>query len=129
MRIFKNTWFRRFARDQKITDHALRDAVRRAESGQIDANLGGGVVKQRVARSGRGKSKGFRTVILYRAGERAIFVYGFPKSERENIRKDEKKQFKKMAGYVIELSEEQLNELVTKAGTARNPKLCALGQR
>ena len=113
MRIFKNTWFRRFARDQKITDHALRDAVRRAESGQVDANLGGGVVKQRVARSGRGKSKGFRTVILYRAGERAIFVYGFPKSERENIRKDEKKQFKKMAGYVIELSEEQLNELVT----------------
>ena len=48
-----------------------------------------------------------------REGERAIFVYGFPKSERENIRKDEKEQFKKMAGYVIELSEEQLNELVT----------------
>ena len=53
MRIFKNTWFRRFARDQKITDHALRDAVRRAESGQIDANLGGDVVKQRVARPGQ----------------------------------------------------------------------------
>jgi len=45
MRIFKNAWFRRFARDQNITDHAIRDAVRRAESGQIDADLGGGVVK------------------------------------------------------------------------------------
>lgn len=90
MRILKNAWFRRFARDQKITDHALRDAVRRAESDRIDANLGGGVIKQRLARPGHGKSKGYRTVILYRAGERAIFVYGFSKSERENIREDEK---------------------------------------
>jgi len=113
MRVFKNTWFRRFARDQKITDYALRNVVQRAESGQIDANLGGGVVKQRVARPGYGKSKGYRTVILYRAGERAFFVYGFSKSQRENIREDEQKQFKKMAGHVLELSEEQLNELVT----------------
>ena len=113
MRIFKNAWFRRFARDQKITDYALLDAVRRAESGQIDANLGGGVVKQRVARPGHGKSKGYRTVILYQAGERAFFVYGFSKSQRENIRGDEKEQFKKMASHVLKLSEEQLNELVT----------------
>ena len=101
MRIFKNAWFRRFARDQKITDHALRDAVRRAESGQIDANLGGSVVKQRVARLGHGKSKGYRTVILYRAKERAIFVYGFSKSQRKNIREDEKEQFKKLASHVL----------------------------
>ena len=58
-----------------------------------------------------GQVKG--SVILYRAGERAFFVYGFSKSERENIREDEKKQFKKMASHVIELSEEQLNKLVT----------------
>ena len=106
-------WFRRFARDQKITDHALRDAVRRAESGRIDANLGGGVVKQRVARPGHGKSKGYRTVILYRTAEMAIFVYGFSKSQRKNIREDEKEQFKKMASHVLELSGEQLNELIT----------------
>jgi len=105
MRIFKNAWFHRFARDQNITDHAIRDAVRRAESGQIDADLGGGVVKQRVARQGHGKSKGYRTVILYRAGERAIFVYGFSKSQRKNIKKKKKKK--------MELSEEQLDELVT----------------
>ena len=113
MRILKNAWFRRFARDQKVTDHALRDAVRRAESGQIDANLGGGVVKQRVARPGHGKSKGYRTVILYRVGEMAIFVYGFSKSQRKNIREDEKEQFKKMANHVLELSQEQLNELIS----------------
>ena len=55
MRIFMNAWFERFARKQRITDAALIDAVRRAERGQIDADLGGGVIKQRVARAGQGK--------------------------------------------------------------------------
>ncbi len=52
VRIFKNTWFERYARKQRITDSALIDAVRRAERGQIDADLGGGVIKQK-SRSGR----------------------------------------------------------------------------
>lgn len=112
MRIFKNAWFVRFARDQKVTDSALRDAVRRAESGQVDGDLGGGVVKQRVARMGQGKSRGFRTILLYRAGERAFFVYGFAKSNKANLREDEKKQFKKMARHVLGLSDEQLNGLI-----------------
>ncbi len=55
VRIFKNTWFERYARKQRITDSALIDAVRRAERGQIDADLGGGVIKQRVARAGQGE--------------------------------------------------------------------------
>ncbi len=112
MRIFKNAWFVRFARDQKMSDGALRDAVRRAESGQVDGDLGGGVVKQRVARMGQGKSKGFRTILLYRAGERAFFVYGFAKSDRANLREDEKEQFKKMARHVLGLSDEQLSGLI-----------------
>ena len=65
MRIFKNAWFERFTRKQGIPDKALIEAVERAEQGRIDANLGGGVLKQRVARQGQGKSGGFRTIILY----------------------------------------------------------------
>ena len=114
MRIFKNIWFVRFARDQKISDSALRDAVRRAESGQVDGNLGGGVVKQRIARMGQGKSRGFRTILLYRAGQRAFFVYGFTKSDRASLREDEEEQFKKMARHVLGLSDEQLNGLIAK---------------
>ena len=114
MRIFKNAWFVRFARDQKVPDSALRAAVRRAESGQVDGDLGGGVVKQRVARMGQGKSRGFRAILLYRAGERAFFVYGFAKSDRANLRNDEKEQFKKMAKHVLGLSDEQLNGLMTR---------------
>ena len=112
MRIFKNAWFVRFARAQKISDEALREAVLRAESGQVDADLGGGVVKQRIARPGQGKSKGYRTIILLREGYRAFFVYGFAKSERDNIRKDEEEQFKKMTKHVLGLSEAHLNILI-----------------
>lgn len=75
MRIFKNAWFERFARKQKLEDAALRDAIQRAEQGLIDADLGGGVIKQRVARPGQGKSGGYRTIILYRQSHRAFFIY------------------------------------------------------
>ena len=41
----------------------------------------GGVIKQRLAREGQGKSGGFRSIVLFRRGEKAFFVYGFAKSE------------------------------------------------
>lgn len=114
MRVFKNAWFERFARKQHIPDQALLEAVEQAEKGQIDADLGSGVLKQRVARQGHGKSGGFRTIILYRATQRAFFVYGFAKGERSNIEDDEKAQFKKAATYVLGLSDQQLTELIGK---------------
>ena len=114
MRIFKNAWFVRFASARNISNDALREAVLRVECGQVDADLGGGVVKQRIARPGQGKSSGYRTIILLRAGYRAFFVYGFVKSDRDNIRKDEEEQFKKMAKHVLGLSDVQLNSLIAK---------------
>ena len=112
MRIFKNAWFERFARKQKIQDGALRDAVRRAEQGLVDADLGGGVIKQRVARPGQGRSGGYRTLILYRQAHRAFFVYGFAKSQQANISDEEAAAFKKAARYVLELTDEQLATLI-----------------
>lgn len=85
---------------------------RRAEKGQIDANLGGGVIKQRIARHGESKTKGYRSIILFRKGELSFFVYGFSKSELGNIRADEEAQFKKMAKHVFALTDAQLSELV-----------------
>lgn len=63
MRVFKNAWFERFARKQGISDAVLLEAVERAERGLIDADLGGCVIKQRVARPGQGRSGGWRTVL------------------------------------------------------------------
>lgn len=112
MRIFKNAWFERFARKQKIQDTALREAVQRAEQGLIDADLGGGVIKQRVARPGQGRSGGYRTLIFYRQAHRAFFVYGFAKSELTNIRDEEEAAFKKAARHVLGLTDEQLAALI-----------------
>jgi hypothetical protein len=111
-RVFKTKWFQRFARKEKLADAILLEAVDRAEKGQIDADLGGGVIKQRVARPGKGKSGGYRTIILFRRGESAVFMYGFAKSERDNIEADEEKQFKEAAKHVLALTEKQLAELV-----------------
>jgi hypothetical protein len=115
VRTFKSRWFQRFARKEGITDSVLLEAVARAGKGQIDADLGGGVIKQRISRSGQGRSKGYRTIILFRCGAKAFFVYGFAKSQRANIDDDEKEQFKEAAKHVLALREKQLAELL-KAG-------------
>jgi hypothetical protein len=89
VRIYKTKWVGRFTRRERIRDSDLAEAVRRAGRGLIDADLGGGIIKQRVARAGQGRSGGFRMLLAYREGHRAVFLYGFAKSERENIADDE----------------------------------------
>ena len=111
-RVLKTRWFERFTRKEKIGDTVLVEAVRRAELGQVDADLGGGVIKQRIARPGKGKSGGYRTIILFQRRERAVFVYGFAKSDRANIDTDEEKQFKEAARHVLRLTEQQIEELI-----------------
>ncbi|MGZ8489598.1 MAG: type II toxin-antitoxin system RelE/ParE family toxin [Candidatus Binatia bacterium] len=111
MRIFKNAWFSRFARRENIKDAVLVDAVARAERGVIDADLGAGVIKQRIARPGQGKSGGYRSVILFRKGTQAFFVYGFAKSDRENIEDDELEKFKILARAWFALSDKQIEAM------------------
>ena len=112
MKVFKNAWFGRFARKENISAQVLWDAVDRAEKGLVDADLGGGVIKQRIARPGESKSKGYRSIVLYRKGDKAFFVYGFPKSDLGNIRDAEQEQFKKAAKSIFALSDEQIRQLI-----------------
>lgn len=112
MRIFKNAWFRRFARRERITDRTLQEAIARAEEGIIDADLGGNIIKQRIARPGQGKSGGYRTVIVFRKEDRAFFVYGYAKSERDNIDQGEADAFKRAAMELLALSDEQIQMLI-----------------
>lgn len=70
------------------------------------------MIKQRVARTNEGKSGGYRTILLYRRGTRAFFVYGFPKNERDNLREDEVKQLKRLAKETFALSDAQIDRLV-----------------
>ena len=112
VRIYKNTWFWRFARRERITDQTLLEAIARAERGIFDADLGGNVIKQRIARSGQGKSGSYRTVIVFRQADKAFFVYGYAKSERDNIDRAETEAFKKAAKALLSLSDQQIEQLI-----------------
>lgn len=112
MRIFKNRWFDKFARKASINDASLIEAVNRLKLGSVDADLGNGVIKQRIAREGSGKSGGFRSIILFKIGNRAVFVFGFAKSDKSNLNKEELFTFRKAAKIILSLSDEQIqNEL------------------
>src|SRR5271157_4080559 len=97
MRVFKNRAFSRFADKNEISDEDLCDAVGRASRGLIAADLGGGVIKQRISRQGEGKSGGFRTMILFRPRDRAVFVHGFAKKDLGNVSPKELSALKKLA--------------------------------
>ena len=108
MRIFKSKWFAKFARKEEISDEKLSQAVKDADAGNIDADYGGGVIKQRIARPKEGKSGGYRPIILYRRGEKAFFVYGFAKNAIENIDKADVQGFKKLAKVMLAATERQV---------------------
>ena len=78
-----------YAQRERISDLALCEALDRANRGIVDADLGSGLVKQRVARFGQGRSGGYRMLSAFRRQSRAVFLYGFAKNERENIAEDE----------------------------------------
>ena len=108
----QNKPFARFARKARIPDAALCAAVAEASNGLIGADLGGGVVKQRIARQDAGKSGGFRTIILFRLRERAFFVHGFAKNEQDNIRDDELATFKMLAAQMMAYEDAALTRAV-----------------
>ncbi len=112
MRVFKSKWFIRFTRKERINDATLCKVVKEAEKGNIDADYGGGVIKQRIARPHQGKSGGYRSIIYYRQEDKAFFVYGWPKSERANIDEDEEKEFKRQAKLTLALNDEQIQKLL-----------------
>lgn len=87
--------------------------MKRAENGLVDADLGGGVVKQRVAREGAGKSGGYRTLILYRQGDRAVFAFGFAKSAQANISKADLAILREAATEAFRWSDVELDRLVS----------------
>ena len=86
----------------------MREAVNQLEAGQADADLGGGVYKVRIARSGEGKSGGYRVIVFFKSEERTFFVYGFAKSDRANIDRGELQAFKEDAKEQLALTNEQI---------------------
>ncbi len=112
MRIFKNREFNKWASKEGLDDAALRSAVDEMECGLIDADLGGRVVKKRVALVGRGKRSGARTLIAYKVGDKAFFVYGFAKNARTNIKPNELAGLKAYAAILLGYGEQELEKAI-----------------
>ncbi|KDB46935.1 type II toxin-antitoxin system RelE/ParE family toxin [Glaesserella parasuis] len=136
MRIFKSKHFDKFARKERISDDTLRNAINDIENGLIDADLGSGVIKQRLPKQGRGKSKGYRSIIVYKFAEFSLFVYGFDKNDRTNITADEEENFKAAAKTILAFSPEQIqqaldgkafievsNETIQQPGKCSDPRI------
>lgn len=115
MRVFKTKWFAKWASTQKLSDKALSAAVAEMEKGLVDAQLGGQVVKKRVALSGKGKRGSARTLLAFRQGDKAFFIYGFAKKERANIGVKDLQALKLLAREMLSYTNPALTKAI-KAG-------------
>jgi hypothetical protein len=114
VRIFKTKLFARFARRERMTDDALQEAVGRLSRGLVDADLGGGLIKQRVARAGQGRSGGYRVLLVFRDRDRTVFLYGFAKSERDNIDERELEIIRKSASAWLAADETMIERALVE---------------
>ena len=105
-------WFKKWAKKSKLKDNDLLDTVENLKNGLSAIDLGSNLFKVRVKREHSGKSSGFRTIVVYKENEKAIFLYGFGKNEQDNISKTELSYFKKLGNDFLGLDEKQIKQLI-----------------
>ena len=110
MRVFKTKVFNRWAKREGLADQSLCEAVSEMLQGLVDARLGGGVVKKRIARAGEGKRGGYRTILATNLRDRWFFMFGFAKNERDNIRDDELKMLRQLAAALLRMDDPAIVE-------------------
>ena len=113
MSIYKTRSFARWVKREGLADRDLCDAVVEMQKGLIDARLGGGLIKKRVARSGHGKRGGYRVILASNLGDRWVFMFGFAKNERDNVDDDELRLMKPLASAFLEMDDRMLRQALT----------------
>lgn len=112
MEIYKISDFDDWAKEYKISDKILLDAINEMNSGLYDANLGGNVYKKRVPLQNKGKSGGARTIIAFKVDNKAFFIYSFAKSKQDNVNVKELKALKKLAKVYLRLTDKEILEAI-----------------
>ena len=114
MRKLTTKWFKKWAKKVGLAPESLLKAINELEKGLAVADLGHHLFKVRIKREHGGKSSGFRTIILYKSGDRVIFLFGFGKNEKDNIDNSELQYFKKLGDDLLSLSPMEIEEAITK---------------
>ena len=112
MDILSTKWFKKWSKKANLKNQDLLDAIKNLEDGLSTANLGNHLFKVRVKREHGGKSSGFRTIVVYQQGVKAIFLYGFGKSEKDNLSNSEFHYFKKLSNELLVLDKDQLKQFI-----------------
>lgn len=112
MRILKHRRFQQWAKSEGLPDEMLKKAVYELISGLHDGNLGNGLYKKRVAMPGKGKRGSYRTLLAFKYGESAFFVYGFAKNVMANINEKEKSVYKELANMLVNLDDKTLEKMI-----------------
>ncbi len=107
----KTKWFNKWAKKNFITDNKLLKTLENISNNLGTVDLGGGLYKVRTPKYGQGKSGGFRTVVVFKEADIAIFVYGFAKTNKDNLDKQELKYFKKLAKDLLEINKNEYIKL------------------
>ena len=108
MNVYLSKAFTRMARRGGLIDVHICQAVAEMNTGLIDANLGAGLFKKRIAMPGQGKRGSWRALLGFQAGKKAFFLYLFPKNSRDNIEGDERKALKRLARYYLTLKPSEI---------------------
>jgi hypothetical protein len=114
MKKLSTKWFRKWSKKANLSNQDLLETIQNLESGLSVSDLGGNLYKVRVKREHSGKSAGFRTIIVFKSGDKAIFIYGFGKNEKDNINKSELQYLKKLGHDLITLDPRQLKLAISK---------------
>jgi hypothetical protein len=114
MKKLKTKWFNKWAKKQKLSNEKLLLAIADMQNNLSSVHLGGGLYKVRVSSESSGKSAAFRTIVVYKKGDRAVMVYGFMKKEQENLSASELKNFKTLSKDILALSNEALESAIKK---------------
>ena len=108
LRVFKTRTFTRWSKQVGLSDAMLWKSVDEMRDGLLDADLGGHVVKKRIALPGRGKRGGVRTLVATRLAKRWFFLYGFSKNERSDISTNALRGFQELAKELLGFDEREL---------------------
>lgn len=107
----KTKWFNKWAEKNFITDKKLLYALENISNNLGTADLGGGLYKVRTQKIGQGKRGGFRTIVVFKEEDIAIFVYGFSKTDKDNLNKEELKYFKKLSKDLLSIDRQEYKRL------------------